>query len=193
MAYLPADQSSTLATSSGDILDNAWHHIALNILRQGAAAVFVDGKRVLTTNAANVGSIASDKLLVGVKRTTFSAETGTYDYDRVFKGEVDEVRIWGASMSADLLSKQRRMRLTGSEDGLVAYYPFEIKTLDKNNQVHTIGHPDDLTGSGLQAQLSTLNTQLSTLSYTDEAPALRTKPTETNVTLLFGAAASALR
>ena len=189
-AYLPADQSSTLATSSGDILDNAWHHIALNILRQGAAAVFVDGKRVLTTNAANVGSIASDKLLVGVKRTTFSAETGTYDYDRVFKGEVDEVRIWGASMSADLLSKQRRMRLTGSEDGLVAYYPFEIKTLDKNNQVHTIGHPDDLTGSGLQAQLSTLNAQLSTLSYTDEAPALRTKPTETNVSFSYVASDS---
>ena len=184
-AYMPAKQTTALATTSGNILDNAWHHIALNILRQGSAAVYVDGKRVLTTSAANVGSIASDKMLVGAKRTTFSAESAEYTFDRVFKGQVDELRVWNATMNADLLAKQRKMRLTGSEPGLAAYYPFETKTLDSGNQVVTVGSDNDLTGSGFSAKLSTLNSELSTLSYTDDAPALRTKPTETNVSFTY--------
>lgn len=165
------------------VTDNAWHHIGLNVLRQGAAAVYVDGKRYLTTNATNVGSINGDKLVMGVRRTYDATVGGTdnYTYDHPFKGEIDEVRIWGATMNGDLLAKNRKVRFTGTEDGLVAYYPFETKTLDSYNQVVTIGTPKDLTGSGLTAQLSTLNSQPSTLSYVDIAPALRTKPAETNV------------
>ncbi len=186
-AYKPADQMTNFATTSGNILDNAWHHIAVNILRQGAAAVYVDGKRVLTTNAANVGTIASDKLLLGVRRTTFSAESAEYTYGSPFKGEVDEVRVWGATMNADMIAKNRKVRLTGSEAGLMAYYPFEKDTLDNFNQPITIGIDNDLTGSGMTAQLSTLNSQLSTVNYTDEAPALRTKPTEKNVNFTYTA------
>ena len=184
-AYKPADQMTTYATTSGNILDNTWHHIAVNILRQGAAAVYVDGKRVLTTNAANVGTIASDKLLLGVRRTTFSAESAEYTYGCPFKGEVDEIRIWGATMNADMIAKNRKVRLTGTEAGLMAYYPFEKNTLDKYNQPVTIDNDEDLTGSGFIAELSTLNSQLSTLNYTDEAPALRTKPTEKNVSFTY--------
>jgi hypothetical protein len=195
-ASKPANQMTTLTTSSGDILDNTWHHIALNTLRQGAAAVYVDGKRVLTTNAANVGSIASDKLLLGARRTT-SIETEpepgvtvidssyVHTFSHSFNGQVDEIRVWSASMNADRLAKQRKVRLTGSEDGLAAYYPFETKTLDKYNQVVTLGTDSCLTGSTVKAQLLTLNSEPSTLNYTDEAPALRAKPTETNVSFTY--------
>ena len=186
-AFKPAGQTVQLATTSGDVLDNAWHHIALNILRQGAAALYVDGQRVLTTNAANVGSIATDKLIVGAKRTTFSAEEAEYGYDHAFKGDIDELRIWSATMNADLLSQRRRIRLTGKEPGLVAYYPFEKKQLDSGNQVQTVGSNADLTGSGHTAELRSLNAQPLTLNYTDEAPSLRTKPTETNVSYSFTA------
>ena len=180
------DKNATvLATNSASLTDNAWHHVALNVLRQGAAAVYVDGARVLTTNAANVGSIATDKLMMGARRTTFSVESGDYSYDRAFKGQVDEIRIWGATLTADKIKNARKVRMTGKEDGLLAYYPFETKTLDAYNQVVTIGTSEDLTGSGMTAQLSTLNSQISTLNYTDEAPALRTKPTETNVSFTY--------
>ena len=186
-AYLAAEEMTTFATTSGNILDNAWHHVALNILRQGATAVYVDGNRVLTTNASSVGSIASNSLIIGAKRTTFSAESGDYSFDRIFKGEIDEVRVWNASMNADMLTKNRKVRLTGKEDGLAAYYPFETKTLDSSNQVVTYGVPDDLCGSGLSAQLSTLTSQNEVFNYTDDAPALRTKPTETNVSFTYTA------
>ena len=179
-------EGTVLTTSSSNLLDNTWHHVALNMLRQGAAAVYVDGARVLSTNAANVGGIASDRLFMGARRTTFSVGTD-YTYDRAFKGQIDELRIWGASMNADLLANQRKMRLTGKEDGLLLYFPFEKKKLDEYNQVVTEGSPTDLAGTGHEVQISTLNLQSSVFKFTDEAPALRTKPTETNVGFTFTA------
>ena len=187
-AYKADAEDFAFATTSGSILDKAWHHIALNVLRQGAAAVYVDGKRVLTTNAANVGSINTNQLIMGSKRTTvMSDQTGLYAFERPFKGEIDELRVWGASMNADLLAKQRKMRLTGTEDGLMAYFPFEKDTVDTYKQPVTVGNDEDLTGSGIKAELLALDSQSSTLDYTDEAPALRTKPTETNVGFTFTA------
>lgn len=182
-AYKEAAQMESIATSSGNILDNAWHHIAVNILRQGATAVYVDGKRCLTVNGANVGAISADKLMVGAKRTSVSP--GIYSYDRPFKGEVDEIRVWNATLNADLLNKYRKVRLVGNEDGLVVYYPFEKRQLDSGNQLQTVGNDADLTGSGHTAQLLTLASKKSDINYTDEAPALRTKPIETNVSFNF--------
>lgn len=180
-ANKPAEQMTSLATSSGNILNNTWHHIALNILRQGAATVYVDGKRVLNTNGANIGTIATDKLLVGARRVDGS-------YSIPFKGEVDEVRVWNATLNADKLLANRKLRLTGREDGLVAYYPFEKDTLDSGNQPVTIGFAKDFSGSSLMAQLTAITGSTSELTgYTDQAPALRKKPTETNVGFTFTA------
>ena len=178
-AYLDIEAQSSLATNSGKLTDNAWHHIALNVLRQGAAAVYVDGVRRLTTNAANVGGIATNNLLMGAHRKTLS-EHGEYSYDRTFTGQIDELRIWNATLNADKLLSNRKVRLTGSEDGLVAYYPFETKQLDQYSQVETVGTAADLCGSGKQATMSN-----GEVAYTETAPALRTKQTETNVPFTF--------
>ena len=183
-----SNATQTLTATATKLTDNAWHHVALNVLRLGAAAVYVDGKRCLSTNAANVGSVATNNLIIGARRISLFDELGRadgYNFDRPFSGQIDEVRVWNATMNGDQLTKNRKVRLTGSEDGLVAYYPFEKKTLDKGNQVVTLGDAADLCGSGHEAQLSTLNAEPSTLSFTDEAPALRTKPTETNVSFTF--------
>ena len=184
-AYLESNAQNSLATTSGNLADNAWHHIALNVLRQGAAAVYVDGVRRLTTNASNVGSITTNNLLVGAHRITRQASTGQYEFDLPFTGQIDEVRVWNATMNGNRLTANRKVRLTGKEDGLVAYYPFEAQTLDEGNQVQANGSDADLTGSGLKAQLKTLGQNDATLSYIDDAPAMRQKPTETNVSFSF--------
>ena len=180
-AYNPAT-AQTLATSADKLTDNAWHHVALNVLRQGTAAVYVDGKRCLSTNAANVGSINTNNLIVGARRVT---DFALYLYDHPFCGQIDEVRVWNATMNGDLLTSNRKVRLTGSEDGLVAYYPFEKKSLDDGNQVVTVGDAADLTGSAGEARLCSMLNEQSSMNYTDDAPALRTKPTETNVSFTY--------
>ena len=183
-AYLGTEEQTSIATTSGKLTDNAWHHIALNVLRQGAAAVYVDGVRRLNTNAANVGSIATNNLLIGTHRESVSSEDAVYTYDRPFIGQVDEVRVWNATLNADKLLSNRKVRLTGTEDGLSAYYPFETKTIGDGNQVVTTATAEDFARKGHEAlinsQLSIINSQ-----FTDNAPALRQKKTETNVPFTF--------
>ena len=73
------------------------------------------------------------------------------------------------------------MRLNGTEQGLVAYYPFEKNTLDAYNQVVTVGTDDDMLRTDHKAVYA------DALTFTDEAPALREKKTETNVDYSFTA------
>ncbi len=175
--------SGTTTIQAGDksILDNAWHHVALNVLRQGNTAVYVDGETRATVASTSIGTIASDSLLIGARRTV--QNPNIYKYDRQLKGTIDEVRIWNATKNADQLRKARKLRLTGKEPGLAAYYPFEIKTLDAHNQVVTNGSDADLTGSNHVAELS--KAAILNAEYVDEAPALRLKPEETNVSFSF--------
>ena len=182
-AYNAAAEQTCIATSSGNIMNNAWHHVALNVLRQGAAAVYVDGVRRLTTNAANVGSIATNQLIIGKHRESVASENGVYTFDRPFTGQVDELRVWNATLNADKLLSNRKMRLTGSEDGLVAYYPFETKALDQYSQVITTASAEDLARTGHEATV--LGGSLAEIAFTDQAPALRQKKTETNVPFTF--------
>jgi chromosome partitioning protein len=72
---------------------------------------------------------------IGARRTL--NEDGTYEYDRQLVSNIDEIRLWNATLSADILKSRRKIRLNGTEQGLVAYYPFEKKTLDAYNQVVT--------------------------------------------------------
>lgn len=172
---------NTFEASNAPLTDNAWHHVALNVLRNGNAAVYVDGARTLAISARKVGGIAADSLYVGARRGAVDEATGKHTFDRQLTGQVDELRVWNATMNAELLRTNRKVRLTGKEPGLVAYYPFEKKTLDAYNQTVTNGSDIDLV-TGKHTAVSGKN-----IAYTDEAPALRTKPNEENVDFTFTA------
>lgn len=170
---------NTFAAGTASLQDKAWHHVALNILRNGNAAVYVDGERTMATSVTGIGTTASDRMIIGARRTL--NEDGTYEYDRQLVGNIDEIRLWNATLSADILKSRRKMRLNGTEQGLVAYYPFEKKTLDAYNQVVTEGTDDDMLRTDHKAVYG------DALTFTDEAPALREKKTETNVDYSFTA------
>ena len=186
-AYLPDTYDKDIYTVQGvDLTDDAWHHIALSVLRQGAAVLYVDGVRRVTTSESNIGNIVTNYLIAGARRTTISAETGVYEYDRAFTGKMDEIRIWAATMNGDLVVSNRKVRFTGSESGLAAYYPFESKSLDNFNQVVTGGNGKDLCGNAGTAVLAAIaDDSESSLSFADDAPALRVKPVETNVNFSY--------
>ncbi len=170
---------NTFEAGTTPLTDNAWHHVALNVQRNGNAAVYVDGNRTLATSARKVGNIASDTLYVGARRG--AVVQGEYQFNRYLKGQIDEVRVWNATVNSELLRSNRKVRLTGKEPGLVAYYPFETKTLNSYNQVVTTTSDADLV-SGKHAAVNS-----KTFPFTNEAPALRPKPTEENVDFTFTA------
>lgn len=170
---------NTFAAGTASLHDKAWHHVALNILRNGNAAVYVDGERTMATSVTGIGTTASDRMIIGARRTL--TEDGAYKYDRQLVAGIDEIRLWNATLTADILKSRRKMRLNGTEQGLVAYYPFEKKTLDAYNQVVTEGTDDDMLRTDHKAVYA------DALTFTDEAPALREKPAETNVDYSFTA------
>lgn len=170
---------NTFSAGTSSLQDKAWHHVALNILRNGNAAVYVDGERTMATSVTGIGTTASDRMIVGARRTL--TEDGAYKYDRQLVAGIDEIRLWNATLSADILKSRRKMRLNGTEQGLVAYYPFEKNTLDAYNQVVTVGTDDDMLRTDHKAVYA------DALTFTDEAPALREKKTETNVDYSFTA------
>lgn len=170
---------NTFSAGTSSLQDKAWHHVALNILRNGNAAVYVDGERTMATCVTGIGTTASDRMIVGARRTL--TEDGAYKYDRQLVAGIDEIRLWNATLSADILKSRRKMRLNGTEQGLVAYYPFEKNTLDAYNQVVTVGTDDDMLRTDHKAVYA------DALTFTDEAPALREKKTETNVDYSFTA------
>ena len=179
-------QSTVFDAGNASLTDNVWHHVALNVLRQGFAAVYVDGERRLTTNAANVADIATDFIIVGARLTNDTTSLFPQHSD-FLRGQVDELRVWDATLNATQIAANRKRRLTGREDGLVAYYPFETKQLDDYNQVVTTSSPVDLTGSGHEVQRCMQDGTADELAYTNEAPSLRSKPNETNVAFSFTA------
>ena len=166
--------------STVSIADNVWHHVALNVLRIGSAAVYVDGERTINTSAQNLGSIATDYMIVGATRTR---QNLSYTYSNYFTGNIDEIRVWNATLDATQISTKRKLRLNGDEEGLVAYYPFETKGLDSGNQIITKGYATDLVSGKHQAELVSGGQ----INYVTEAPALRNKQIETNVSYDFTA------
>ncbi|MCX6250248.1 MAG: hypothetical protein NTX61_05795 [Bacteroidetes bacterium] len=51
--------------------------------------------------------------------------TSIYTFDKFFKGNIDELRIWNVARSITQLGIDKNSKLTGTEKGLLAYYPFE--------------------------------------------------------------------
>src|SRR5699024_9502933 len=56
-------------------------------------------------------------------------------FDRYFKGYIDEVSIWDTYLNSTLVTKEGNTGLTGKETGLLAYYPFDVHSLDKNSNI----------------------------------------------------------
>ena len=170
------DQSGKLQmTSDGteipvqDVLlaDNAWHHVALSIIRNGNANIYVDGINRLTVGSDQVASTSGANLYIG----------------RYLTATIDEIRIWHATMNADQIKRQRNMRLTGTEPGLVAYYPFELNKLDSSNQPITVIDSTDIHRNGKAARIN--GQELEASNFTDQTPALHVKPEMENVQYSF--------
>ena len=161
-------RGADIELSKNDYLDNVWHHLALNVLRNGNATVYVDGAPVKAITASAIPSLEGTSLYIGSRENT-----------QMLKGSVDEIRFWKASMTGDLINSQRKQRLTGEESGLVAYYSFETMTRDATTGViSSVSSDKDLC---TDTKVATLIGGGSGINYVDEAPAMKVKPVATNV------------
>ncbi|MEM6402031.1 MAG: LamG-like jellyroll fold domain-containing protein, partial [Cyanobacteria bacterium P01_D01_bin.116] len=103
--------------SSFDITQ--WHHYA-GTYDGVTLRFYVDGKEV-NASEINAGKINLDNGVLTIGRDDgFS--------NRYFDGQIDEVRIWNAARSETEIQENIYQKLSGTEEGLVAYYNFDNAT-----------------------------------------------------------------
>ena len=102
--------------SDANYIDNVWHHFTLNVRRGTSAIFYIDGKAVKTLPESSIPVPSGSRLYVG---------GGSSDSDVKLLGDVDEVRIWSAALTSDVIDNRRYERLDNTYAGLVGYFPME--------------------------------------------------------------------
>ena len=181
---LRADDKVLMSLGNKAYNDDKWHHLAINVLRNGNTSVYIDGEAVGQIASANVPALQTAYMSLGGQRVEVVTENEVhYEMHDKLKVQFDEIRVWNATLNANVLRDRMHTRLKGNEPGLAAYYPFEEEKLDGNMQVVTEGSAMDMVTRRHKA--TGLRDNNYAIVCTDEAPALKPVPGETNVNYNF--------
>ena len=162
--------------------DGKWHHLAINVLRNGNTVVYVDGESVGQISSSSMPALQTAWLHLGTQcYRTGSAELDVFQ--NKLRGKIDEVRMWSATLNASVIRDRMNVRLKGDEPGLVAYYPFEEEKLDEYSQVVTVATVMDMVTK--RHEVTTRKSKEHVITFVDEAPALKPLLNETNLNYNF--------
>ena len=176
------DNKLIMSMGTKNYCDSKWHHIAINVLRNGNTVVYVDGESVGQVASTYVPALQTAWMHLG----TQCYRTGSAELDVMknkMKGEIDEIRVWNATVNASVIRDRMNQRMKGDEPGLVAYYPFEEEKLDEYSQVVTVATAMDMVTK--QHEVAARRTEGYTISSTEEAPALKPMDNVTNLNYNF--------
>lgn len=112
-------------------IDNKWHHFALNVVRGISATFYLDGKLMCNLTDDKVPAIAGDTIYLGGQLKNVLLK----EYDHLFRGDLDEFRLWHADHSMEVIDKARYVRLNTdplqlAQSGMVIYCPMESTESD---------------------------------------------------------------
>lgn len=110
-------------TANSVVTTGTWYHLAYTV-DDSVAWDNANGKLYLdateSTNSylgSSANSLSNGNQDFNIGRNPFSSV--------FFNGKLDEIRVWNTVRSQSDINTNKSVRLTGSESGLVAYYPFE--------------------------------------------------------------------
>lgn len=110
---MSASQRWNEVQSSPFMNANQWYHVAA-VVKGDNMTLFINGEQVAT--APKSGNPTSNSQVVSIGES--SGFPG-----RVFEGVIDEVRVWNTARTAQEIKDNQTTEFSGSEMGLVAYFP----------------------------------------------------------------------
>lgn len=117
-----------------------WYHLAaVHDQTQGKLLFYINGMLDRSVEMSSAAHTNDRSIFIGAREYLTSGNPFAF-----FKGEIDEIRIWNVARSSNDINASMGHRLTGSETGLVAYWPFD----DGNGTT-----AEDVTGNGHTAEL----------------------------------------
>lgn len=105
--------AGSLYTSSQDIGDGVCHHLAYSF-DGSIGRVYIDGLLV-NSHQTTYGITVNDRYSLGQEYDALATS-------QFYKGDLDEIRIWGTVRTLTEIQGNMNLELTGSESGLLAYY-----------------------------------------------------------------------
>lgn len=102
-------------------LGNAWHHITWT-MTSSVSKIYLDGELKTTKieSGSNIGYHAANPSI-----GRWWDEWSDFKY---FNGLIDELRIWNTTLEQSDIQSNMHKELTGSENGLIGYWPFNEGT-----------------------------------------------------------------
>lgn len=117
------ESNGTSLASAQSYTDNQWHHMAFVINRRAYATLYIDGEKVNSLPAPDMGAMESAFAYVGALGYVDNAQN--HQLSNYFSGNIDEVRIWNTARKQEQIELYQNTRLAGTEAGLMGYFPFE--------------------------------------------------------------------
>lgn len=102
-----------------DINDGNWHHLAVVFDRDDKLKLFQDGVLIIQTSMAGINGLNID---AGYPINVLQDGTGTSNW--YLDAEIDELRLWSRTLTAQEIRKNRHLTLSCIENNLTAYYQF---------------------------------------------------------------------
>lgn len=99
--------------SSSIMNTKQWHHVAA-VVDNGSMFLYIDGQQVASATYPGSPTVCELPFTIG--------ESSGFP-GRVFDGIIDEVRVWNVARSATQIADNNTVDLTGTESGLIAYFP----------------------------------------------------------------------
>lgn len=115
LSFVMAVDNSWKDVDSAPIMnEKQWHHVAVTV-GSGTMTLYIDGLAVnSSTYSGNISTNPTSNVFIG-ESAGFSG--------RLFNGLIDEVRVWDVVRTQQELADNITTQFTGSEAGLVAYFP----------------------------------------------------------------------
>lgn len=120
-------------TTDTKYADNNWHHFALILNRNANAVMVLDGQEIAAVPSTNFGGFQGVRAWMGARGFMTNSTTATFD--KYFNGKIDEFRVWKMARKINQVQFDKNSKLTGSEMGLVAYYPFENYVISSGTKI----------------------------------------------------------
>jgi len=92
-----------------------WHHVAVTV-GNGNMTLYIDGQAINTTPYEGI------TIVPNTRDDVFIASSAGFG-GRFFDGLIDEIRVWDVARTPAEIADNTTTELTGSEAGLVAYFP----------------------------------------------------------------------
>ena len=119
-AYVYPEDSRIGKTEPQKIFVEKWHHLAL-VLDGDIMIGYVDGEEIASVTLKQPIGDSPATLKIGMRG----------DGGNKFYGSVSDVRIWNVARTEEEINANKDKRLTGTEEGLIAYWKLDEASGDK--------------------------------------------------------------